>query len=66
MSVDRARDDVIDKVVAHARAQLGADDKGTEAFLRQYYSWVASEDLLERRVIDRLIDGSGGKSNIAR
>ena len=52
MSVDRARDDVIDKVVTHAREQLRADDKGMESFLRQYYSWVAPEDLLDRSVID--------------
>jgi glutamate dehydrogenase len=52
MPLDRARDEVIDKVVAHAREQLRADDKGVEAFLRQYFAWVAPDDLLERSVID--------------
>ena len=43
----------IDTVCARLREQLSGDDAArAEAFVRQYYRWVAPEDISERRELD--------------
>jgi glutamate dehydrogenase len=49
-SVDRS---LLDVVCSRVRAQLSDDDADrAEAFVRQYYRWVAPDDLAERNPLD--------------
>ncbi|MCA1728288.1 MAG: NAD-glutamate dehydrogenase [Actinobacteria bacterium] len=47
------KDELLDKVVARVREQLPGDQAPqAEEFVRQYYGWVAPEDLHERSPVD--------------
>ena len=53
MSVESVDRTLLDDVCSRLRKQLSDDDAArAEAFVRQYYRWVAPEDLAERNPLD--------------
>ena len=47
------KDELLDKVLVRVREQLPEDQAPqVEEFVRQYYAWVAPEDLADRSPID--------------
>lgn len=53
VGLEEKKSEFIDKVVSHARKKLPQDQAAqVEQFVREYYSRVAPEDLVERSVLD--------------
>ena len=53
MTVQDVDEALLDTVCSRLRAHLSGDEaKQAEAFARQYYRWVAPEDIAERSELD--------------
>ena len=66
MSVEQTEEHVIQEVCSRVRDHLGADDAElVQAFVRQYYRWIAEEDIVERDPLD-LYGLALGHFNFAR
>ncbi len=52
VNADKAKAELIGRVVAHARDRLGDQSDTVEPFLRRYFDRVDPADLLERGVVD--------------
>ena len=66
MSVEQTEEHVIQEVCSRVRDHLGAEDAElVQAFVRQYYRWIAQEDIVERNPLD-LYGLALGHFNFAR